>query len=139
MSIQTKLLPNEPIIVVSIMNPIEVPEDVLSSVQASAKFKHEQGGHIYRILDFTLLGHDLPFSTLVQGMSFELKADGGINDVDVSTIYIGSTEWVLFGAAAFKNQPQYGQTNVIHICGTVDEGIAFARADIEKKKSKPSG
>lgn len=134
MSIQTKYLENEPIIIVSIIPPIEIPGDVLGVVQTVAKFKHEQGKHVYRILDFTTLGQDLPFSSLVNGMVFELNTEGGINDEGVSTIYVGSTEWVLFGAAAFKNQPQYGKTNVIHICGTVEEGISFAHADIQKKK-----
>jgi hypothetical protein len=138
MSIQSRSLPDEPIIIVSVLNPIKIPDDVIASVQASAKFKQTEGRHIYRILDFTSLGQDLPFSTLVNGMVFELKADGGINDMDVSTIYVGSTEWVLFGARAFREQAQYGPTNVMHICGSVDEGIAIARADIEKKKKEKS-
>jgi hypothetical protein len=134
MSIQTRHLPNEPIIVVSIMNPVKIPDDVIASVQAAAEFKRERGTHIYRVIDFTTLGEDLPFSSLVNGMVFELKAEGGINDKDVSTIYVGSTEWVLFGAAAFKNQQQYGETNVLHICGSEEEGIEHARKVIAGKK-----
>jgi hypothetical protein len=136
MSIQVKPLDNEPIIVMHIMPPSEIPGDVLGTIKACADFKRAKGGHVYKILDFTTLGEDLPFANLVNGMVFETKVEGGINDMDVSTIYVGSTEWVLFGAAAFKNQKQYGETNVVHICGTVEEAITFARNDITSKKQK---
>ncbi len=134
MSISQTSLPGEPILIVSIVPPLKSPDDVQASIQASAEFKKAQGGHVYRILDFKSLGQDLPFSALVNGMAQGLKTDGGVNDPDVSTIYVGSTEWVVFGVKALQNQAQYGPTNVLTLCESVDEAIAAARADMKRRE-----
>jgi hypothetical protein len=47
---------------------------------------------------------------------------------------VGFGEWVSFGVQAFQEQSQYGKTNILHICSSVDEAIAVARAEIAKHK-----
>jgi len=74
------------------------------------------------------------FSDLVMAMASDMNPDGGINDPDVSTIYIGSGELLSFGAKAFQEQKQYGPTNIKALVATLDDAIAFARTDIASKK-----
>lgn len=125
-------LPDEHIIGIAILPPTENPKDGIALAEEVIKFKREVGGHIYRILDFTKL--PMSFTELMMGMSADMNPEGGINDPNISTIFIGSGEWVEFGVKAFKEQVQYGQTNVKHLCTSLDEALAFARADREKKE-----
>lgn len=132
MTIEIKELPGEPIIVFYVRLPHTPEDDVRNSLGATAGFKKKIGGSVYRVVD--LSAFNLTFSEAMMGMAAERGAEGGINDADVSTIYVGSSEMVKFGAKAFQEQVQYGKTNVVFVCSTVDEGIAYARAEIAKKK-----
>jgi hypothetical protein len=132
MTVEVKEVPNEPIILFSVVLPHTPEDDVRAATQGTTEFKKKWGGHVYRVVD---LSHfELNFSQAMMGMAAERGLEGGVNDLEISTIYIGSGEWVTFGVKAFQEQAQYGQTNVIHICSTVDEGLAFARAHIEQNK-----
>lgn len=132
MSIKKTALPGEPILIISMVPPLNVSDEA-ATTQASAEFKRAEDRHIYRILDFKSLGGDVTFSELVSGMAQGLNEEGGVNDPDISTVVVGSTKWVVFGAEAIRNQAQYGQTNIVHLCGSVEEGIEFARASIERE------
>jgi hypothetical protein len=134
MSTRAVKIDNKPIIVITIIPPPVVPDDVLSVAKYVTEFKREVKTHVYRILDFSVFGDDFTFTDLVQGMAAERGLEGGINDMEVSSIYVGSSQWVVFGADAFQKQSQYGQTNVVHIAATVDEAIEYARAEVEKNK-----
>ncbi len=133
MANKVKEMPNEPIIVISVLPPERGPEEAKEMLKVVTDFKHKIGGHVYRILDFSVLSEGISFSNLILAMGVELKQEGGINDEDVSTIYVGSSQWVVFGAKAFQEQPQYGKTNVVLVCESVEEALAFAREDIKKR------
>jgi hypothetical protein len=135
MSIKVTKIPQDAIIVCSIVPPVKLPGDVLDCLKETVQFKKEVNKHVYRIVSFIELGQDLPFGELVQGMGIEIKAEGGINDMEISSIYVGSTEWVVFGADAYRNQSQYGEVNVIHICSSVDEAIEVARKHMKSKET----
>ncbi|MBN2303183.1 MAG: hypothetical protein JXQ72_01820 [Anaerolineae bacterium] len=132
MTIELQELPGEPIITVAVRMPHDPQADVVLSLQAVSDFKKKRDGHVYRVVDLSLF--DLSFSEAMVAMGVEVGKDGGINDPDVSTVYVGSGEWVQFGVKAFREQEQYGTVNILHLCETIEEGIAFARSDIEKKK-----
>jgi hypothetical protein len=132
MTVEIKELPGEPIIVFYVRLPHTPEDDVRNSLEATAGFKKKIGGSVYRVVD--LSAFNLSFSEAMMGMAAERGAEGGVNDPEVSTVYVGSSEMVKFGAKAFREQAQYGKTNVVFVCSTVDEGIAFARAEIAKKK-----
>ncbi len=134
MTTEIRILPNEPIIIFKMMPPPKMPDDVVAVHSNTAKLKHETGLHVYRITDFTPYGDSLPFSSMVQGMAEELHVEGGINDMEVSSIYIVSGKIASLGVDAFRNQPQYGKTNILQVCANVDEAIGYARADIASKK-----
>jgi hypothetical protein len=132
MTIIIKELENEPIIIIDLKLPHEPEVDVKASQEAATAFKKKRNQHIYRIIDMSFF--NLSFTEAMMGMAADMNAEGGVNDKDISTIYVGSSDMVKMGATAVQQQSQYGATNVVCICSTVDEGIAFARADLQKKK-----
>ncbi|NLX09244.1 MAG: hypothetical protein GXY36_06275 [Chloroflexi bacterium] len=130
--LEIKELPGEPIIVFHVRLPHVPQDDVSETLKTTAEFKQKMGGHIYRIVDLSLF--NLSFSDAMLGMAAERGAEGGVNDMEMSTIFVGSGEMVKFGAKAFQEQKQYGETNVVFVCSTVEEGIAFARAELAKEE-----
>jgi hypothetical protein len=132
MTVTIRELPNEPIIVFELHLPHTPEEDVTSSQKATSAFKKKMNQHIYRVVDMSFF--NLSFTDAMMGMAADMNTDGGVNDPNVSTIYVGSGDMVKFGAKAFQEQTQYGKTNVVFVCSTIDEGITFARAEIQKKK-----
>ncbi len=132
MTVEIKELTGEPIIVCAIRLPHTPQDDVRMSQEAVSAFKKKMDGHVYRIIDLSQF--NLSFSDAVMGMAADRNEDGGVNDPTISSIYVGSSEMVKFGAKAFQEQDQYGKTNVVHVCSTVDEGIAYARAELQKQQ-----
>jgi hypothetical protein len=132
MSIDIKRMPEDRAILIVMLPPPVIPKDTVDLQQAVSGFKKEIGGHVYRIVDLTKM--PVKFSDLVMAMASDMNPDGGINDPDVSTIYIGSGELLSFGAKAFQEQKQYGPTNIKALVATLDEALAFARTDTANKK-----
>ncbi len=127
MSIDIRQMPDEHAVVVAMIPPPIFPKDTTDMHQAVASFRKEVGGHVYRIVDLTKM--PVKFSDLVMAMASDMNPDGGINDPNVTTVYIGSGELIAIGAKAFQEQKQYGQTNIKAVVGTLDEALAFVRTD----------
>lgn len=132
MAIEITEMPGEPIVLLAAKMPYEPDQDMEASLQAVRDFKKKIGGHIYRVVDLTHF--ELTFSQAMQSMAVERNVEGGINDDDVTTVYVGSGEWVEFGVKAFLEQAQYGKTNILKLCKTVEEGLAAAREDLAKRQ-----
>lgn len=107
--------------------PPVFPQDMLDLHKAVSDFKKEMGTHIYRVVDISAMPSTLGMT--IEAMAADMNPDGGVNDMGITSIYIGSGEWVKFGAKAFQEQQQYGPTNVKAVVSTVDEAMAFIRAD----------
>lgn len=131
MTIELTEMPEEPILKIVVQHPFDSEKDLSDTLDAVAAFQRKMGSHVYRIVDLT--NFNLTFPELMGAMAFDRNKDGGINDPQVSTIYVGSGEWVEFGVTALKEQDQYGDTNVIGLCGSVDEALAVAREDLAKR------
>jgi hypothetical protein len=58
------------------------------------------------------------------------KGPGGIDDPDVTTIFIGTHAMVKLGVNAFKEQKRYGAVNPIEFVTSVDEALALIHARI---------
>ncbi len=137
MSIDITRMPDEHAILIKLLPPPLFPKDTTDLHQAGAGFKKEIGGHVYRIVDLTKM--PVKFSDLVMAMASDMNPDGGINDVDVTTVYIGSGELIAFGAKAFQEQKQYGQTNVKAVVASVDDALAFVRKDRKPTPNQEPG
>lgn len=127
MTIEWLELPGEPIIVITVYPPLKVTDDAVGSFQHVVEFKRKTGGHVWRIIDFSRI--NMTFSEAVIGMASERDIEGGINDPDVSTIYVSSANIVKMGVKAFQEQAQYGKTNLIGLFGSLDEALNHLRAN----------
>lgn len=132
MTVAFQEYPTEGIILCTLGLPHDPMGDVNLTLEKVADYKKQVGKQVYRIVDLSKF--NLTFSEAMMGMGAELNKEGGVNDSGVWTIYVGTGEWVQFGVKAFNEQAQYGKTYVLHVCESVDEGIAFARDHIAGKK-----
>ena len=131
MSIKVEKYPDIHTVLITMQEPLIVPDDAVGALATSAAFKKEQGCHIYRIMDFTQV--NLNFSDMMVGMATEKGHEGGLYDPDVSTIFIGSGELVELGVEALKNQPHYQGANVAGLVRTREEALEIARKLAEEK------
>lgn len=126
MATEITILDDMPILIVTYLPPVAVPDDAVTSLEASAKLKQESdGGPICRILDFSQA--QLDFSSMVLGMSFEKGKDGGTYDSAVANYFVGSDEWVSLGVKSLSEQEHYKGANVKGLFTSQDEAIAAAR------------
>ena len=123
-----KYFDNDPIILV-IHTGTAQPDMAISSRAEVAKFQKAQGRMVHRILDFT--GCKVDFSGLVLSMASD-QGPGGIDDPNVTTIFVGTTQMVDLGANAFKEQKRYGAVNPVELFTSVDAAVDFARSKVAK-------
>ncbi len=131
MAVNVQRLPNEPIVVITMIPPVNPMQDAPRASQEAFKLKQECGGHVYRILDFSQV--KLTFSDLVMGMAEDSHQPGGMADKDVTTVFIGSGELVAFGVKSFAEQKQYGLVNPTQLFTSLDAALADIRQKMTGK------
>lgn len=128
-------MPDEAILIIEMFTPADPVKDGIAQLQAAVDFKQKVGGHIIKILDFTHA--EVKFSDMMQGMASEKGLPGGINDPDLSTIFVIQGDIPQLGVEALKEQDQYGEVrNVIGHFQTRDEALVAARAEMAKRQKK---
>jgi hypothetical protein len=104
--------------------------DIETTLQAVTAFKHERGGHVYRLID--LLDFELTFGDMVSSMGFERGREGGADDRDVTSVFLSNADLAKLGASSLRDQQQYGQADV-HIYNNKEDALKFIREDIKKR------
>lgn len=128
-------MPDERILIIEMYTPADPMKDGMAELQAVNEFKQKAGGHIVRILDFTHA--EVKFADMIQGMASEKGLPGGINDPDVSTVFVALGDIAQLGVEALREQDQYGDIrNVVGLFQTRDEALAASRAEIAKWPKK---
>ena len=131
MSIKVEKYPEIHTVLITMVEPLTVPDDAVGALAASAEFKKDQGCCICRILDFSQV--KLNFSDMMVGMAAEKGHEGGLYDADVATVFIGSGELVELGVEALKSQPHYKGANVAGLVRTREEALEIAQKLAEEK------
>lgn len=109
MSIQFENVKGLPILLVKAYPPL-VEQDAVENMQHAVELKKQfPGKKIYRVMDFT---SGIDFSGMMVCMAAERGQEGGANDPDIMSFFVGSHELVEMGVSALKQQPQYGQPTV---------------------------
>ena len=124
MSVATRRIGNEPIIVVTFTDPFN-DEDAELGNQETARLIAEVNRPVYRIEDLTTLTID--FSTIVRGVGTvaQPNAAGTTRDPNARFIYVGQGEMVKMIVNSLA-QEQYGG-NKYPAFATLDEAISYAR------------
>ena len=119
-----ELLPDSPIVVVSLQPHADIDREVHEIAAGVADLLDEVGGPLIVIHDFSAF--DISFSDMVQKLASESQGlPGSLSDERVIPMFVGRSAMVELGAQSFA-QRQYGDTVVLLFAG-LDDAIDYAR------------
>lgn len=111
-------------ILIGLCSPPLSAEDALANMAAAVELKKQYPGNkIYRVTDFS---QGIDFSGMMICMATEKDREGGANDPDIETYFVGSSELVALGVQALKEQEQYGTPPNVHLFTSRDEALNLA-------------
>ena len=126
MSINATRMDEISTIILEAVPPSKFPDDPIANLEEAKKFKEHIGGHIYRLIDLSAVSADYTFSDVMIGMATERGKEGGADDPDVTTIFVGFGDVVELGAKSLQEQEQYGKGDV-HLFNSQDEALRYIR------------
>lgn len=110
--------------------PLEAEDALEIMAEATEMKKQFPGQKIYRVMDFT---QGIDFSGMMVCMATEKDHEGGANDPDIETYFVGSSELIALGVKALKEQEQYGVAPNVHLFLSVDEALQLATDQCKSK------
>ena len=118
-----ELLPDSPIVVVSLQPHADIDREVHDIAAAVADLLDEVGDPLIVIHDFS--AYDIPFSDMVQKLASESQGlPGSLSDERVIPMFVGRSAMVELGAQSFA-QRQYGDT-VVLLFAELDDAVDYA-------------
>ena len=119
-----EVLPDSPIVVVSLQPHADIDREVHEIAAGVADLLDEAGGPLIVIHDFSAF--DISFSEMVQKLASESQGlPGSLSDERVIPMFVGHSSMVELGAQSFA-QRQYGDT-VILLFADLDDAVDYAR------------
>jgi len=130
MKFTVERLPNEPILMITILKDYVVGKDTPDIVRTvDSKIGKDETG-LYSIYDLREM--KMTFGDLVLALSNQSqKAPGAMADPRASAVIVGSSEMVKLGAQAFQ-QEQYGNLK-FPLYQSVEEALSYAREQLQKR------
>lgn len=125
MTVTVKQLDNEPIVIATIYDPVDMLVDPFVNRDESNHIARRFTGKVYRITDFSRF--HLTFSQLVQGLAEDIR----LSAPNLVHLFVGSSELVNFAGDVIK-QKQYGEREA-RVFANVDEAVAYARAELKQQ------
>ncbi len=122
MTVVVKQVGDEPIILCTIYEPVDMSVDPQKNRDLSNAIARKFTSPVYRIIDFTHF--ELTFEQLVAGLSEDTR----FSESNVVMLVVGKDELVQFQVDAMA-QEQYGGREA-HYFTSVDDALAFARQHI---------
>lgn len=123
MTVEIHQVGNEPIIIATIFEPVDMSVDPIRNRDESNAIARKFTGKVYRITDFTHF--ELTFAQLVAGLAEDIKH----SEPNIVHILVGSGHLVELQRDALK-QKQYGGREA-HIFASQEEALTFARNQIK--------
>lgn len=132
MPYRVELLPNEPIVIVTLSEPFDWEKDIQATTARVAELTRHMAGPIYRISDMKQVSLD--FSEVVTALASATRVvEGGLNDPRFRVVFI-SHEALLdlaeFGARS-ASQKQYGVTEPVQVFTNLDEALLHIRSELK--------
>jgi hypothetical protein len=137
MAYTVERLTNEPIVVLTVVDPLGPPEMQREAQTKVAEAGADVTGPLYRITDLT--GLSISFGDIVRSLGEEAKdkREGSMSDGRVRSLIVAKDEIIKMAAASLSQQ-QYGALP-IKLFTTRDEAVAYAREQVaEEGAAKPS-
>lgn len=122
MPFEVKQLGDEPIIIATIIPPVEVETEPKQTLEAANAIARRIPGSVYRITDISRL--EITFEMIVGAMAADIRH----SEPNIHHVFVGKGEMVEIITEAIK-QPHYGAQQG-HMVGSMEEAIAFARKQL---------
>lgn len=122
MPFEVKQIGDEPIIIVTIIPPVNMEVEPTQRREAANVIARRLDGPVYRITDVSRF--EPTFDMIVGGMALDIR----LSERNIRHIFVGKGEMVELVAAAIK-QPQYGAQEG-HMVGSMEEALALARKQL---------
>lgn len=129
MTVKVTPVSDLPALILENVHPFDPLNDPVTNMEEAVKFKRKLGRPIYRIID--IRSFNLTFGDMMQAMSAERNQEGGSNDPDVMTCFVGSGSIVELGSKALAQQEQYGKARV-KLFTSIEQALEFVRKDSGK-------
>lgn len=123
MPFEVTQLGDEPIIIATIIPPVELDTEPKQTLEAANAIARRIGGIVYRITDISRF--EPTFEMVVGAMAADIR----LSERNVRHIFVGKGEMVELVATAIK-QPQYGAQEG-HMVGSMEEALALARQQLK--------
>jgi hypothetical protein len=123
-------LPDEPIIILTVRDPLGTPAEHRKSHEEMVAVINTIEGNVYRITDMREL--NINFADMLHRIAEEAKARsaGAMSDERIKGIVVGSHDMVRLGTQALSQQ-QYGGLK-IPLFERLEEALDYARDEIRK-------
>ncbi len=122
MPFEVKQVGNEPIIVATIIPPIDTVTEPQLTGQAANEIARRFKGTVYRITDLSLV--NLSYEEMVMGMADDIKH----SEPNMEHVFVGPGELVELATESMK-LPQYGAKGA-QLVKSLEEAIAYARKQL---------
>ncbi len=127
---EIEVLPDAPIVIVSLQPHVGVDEEVHEIAAAVADLLDEMGSPLVVIHDFS--DYDISFADMVQKLASESQGlPGSLSDERVIPIIVGRGAMVELGAHSFA-QKQYGDV-VVLLFAELEDALDYARRMVSSR------
>jgi hypothetical protein len=137
MPYKVELVPDEPIVIVTLSEPFDWEKDIRATTARVADLTRHMDGPIYRISNMKQVSLD--FSEVVTALASATRVEeGGLNDPRFRVVFISQEALIdlaEFGARS-ASQEQYGVAEPIKVFTDLDEALRHIRAEL--KTDRPS-
>ena len=129
-------LGHEPIIIATLVDPIDWARDIKDTTTQVAALVAEIEGQGFRITDLTQT--TMTFSELMMGLATVLRSEGGWQSTPRMKPLVVTTQELGREFQAFvADQEQYGKLQV-EVFSTLDEAVAYAREKCSAEGQSPA-
>jgi hypothetical protein len=136
MPYEVSRLGKEPIIIATLIDPIDWARDIKNTTAQVAALAAEIEGRGFRITDLTRT--NVSFSELMMGLAAVLRSEGGwLSTPQIQPLVVTTQELGREFQTFVAEQEQYGKLN-IEVFSTLAEAIAFAREQGSAGKQSPA-
>lgn len=127
MPINVERLPDQPILVVEALEPLDIAAETPAMIDRVAQEVGATSGKLYIIYDASDL--KIAFSDMLFGLAEHAhRSEGSVRDTHTVTIVVGTDEMLKLAVEALK-QPQYGEVS-LPMFDSRDKALAYAREHI---------
>lgn len=124
MTVQIEYAPDMPVIMLKAVNPVRLPDDPDTLLDAVVDFKYATGGHIFRLFDAS--ASDWMVTDMVMSMAIDTGQEGAADDPEVTTLIVASDALDVEGEEWLLDRIDHYDLDA-HLFFCCEDALAFVR------------